>query len=201
MPSIIDFLSVFGHPPQTRELGYSGFYDQTRLSSRSPGANSNPDIFAQQPNPNQQQPSYVPIDPAVNSLGRSGQQFQLCYSLKKVARVQGTARDDVSKQKWSIQQNVFHHQFDVQEGTMLCINAKGRPSDYCSQVLELTGGANGQPKDLSFTTREECFRSSLTVHLMNCNWATDDWRGYLDYLEEAVETHVGLDQADFQSTF
>lgn len=84
---------------------------------------------------------------------------------------------------------------------MLCINAKGRLNDYRSQVLELTGGANGQPEDLSFTTREECFRSSLIVHLMNCNWATDDWRGYINYLEEAVVENVGSDKAHFQFTF
>lgn len=193
MPSLIEFLSVFGHPPHMKELGYSGFYDQTVLSPRASTATS-----TQQPQPNQQQrrantaqhivsTAHKRTGPAVASLGRSGRQFQLCYNLKRVARTKGEAGDEVADQRWSIQQNEFYHQFDVEKGTMLFMNAKGRLDDYRDQVRELTGGEGGQPEDLDLSTREERFRSSLMVHLMNCNWANDDWRGYMNYLEEAVE--------------
>ena len=128
--------------------------------------------------------------PAVSVLGRSGRQYQLCYNLKRVARTKGTARDEFSDQTWSVQQSEFHHQFDIVEGTALWVNAKGRLGDYRDQVLELTGGVTGRSEDLSFKTREDCFHSSLTVHLMNCHWATDDWRGYINYLEEAVDKQV-----------
>ena len=196
MPVFIDFLSVFAHPPQTRELGFSGFNDQTILSSKAAGSTTG--STAQQTAIHQTQQiantrqhivssSNIPRGPAVSTLGRSGRQYQLCYNLKRVSRTKGTARDEVSKQRWSVQQNEYHHQFDVQEGTQLWMNAKGRLTDYRNQVLELTGGQTGQPDDLSFVNKEDCFRSSLTIHLMNCHWATDDWRGYLNYLEEAIE--------------
>jgi hypothetical protein len=198
MPAFIDFLSVFAHPPQTRELGFSGFNEQTVLSSRpavaasahtSTGQPSMASQTTQIANTRQHivAPANVPRGPAVSTLGRSGRQYQQCYNLKRVSRTKGTARDEVSKQRWSVQQNEFHHQFDVQEGTQLWMNAKGRLNDYRNQVLDLTGGIAGQPEDLSFATKEDCFRSSLTIHLMNCHWSTDDWRGYMNYLEEAIE--------------
>ncbi|KAF2659610.1 hypothetical protein K491DRAFT_755154 [Lophiostoma macrostomum CBS 122681] len=193
MSRFIDFLSVFGRPPQSRELGFSGFYQQTNIT---------PSLAAAQPNAQQQQqqqqqatvnmsqnfPSMMASRPtAVTNLGRSGSQIQMCYNLKRVARTRGTPEDSFQKQKWSIQQNEFHHQLDIVEGNALWINAKGRLDDYRNDVLDMTGGLSGQPKELTFCTRAECFRSSLTVHLMNCYWACNDWRGYVIYLEQAVE--------------
>ncbi|KAF2267133.1 hypothetical protein CC78DRAFT_593648 [Lojkania enalia] len=190
MPVFIDFLTVFAHPPQQRELGFSGFFDQITLSNKF--HSTNVAIPAQQPLlANTRQPIvsnlHVPRGPAATSLGRSGRQYQLCYNLKRVARTKGTARDEYSDQTWSVQQSAFHHQFDVEEGTTLWMNAKGRLDDYREQVMELTGDATGQPEELFFKTPEDCFRSSLTVHLMNCHWATHDWRGYINYLEAAIE--------------
>ncbi|KAF2726701.1 hypothetical protein EJ04DRAFT_173320 [Polyplosphaeria fusca] len=204
MPAFIDFIAVFAHPPQQREIGFSGFFDQTVLSYKAVPGN----VAQQQPpaantaQPLAQAPR-LPRGPTVSALGRSGRQYQLCYNLKRVALIEGSAKDKYSEQEWSVQQSEFHHQFDVDAGTTLWMNAKGRlnskggSKDYRDRVLELTGGQAGVPNELTFDTTEDCFRSSLTVHLMNCHWATDDWRGYLNHLEVAIgeltnEVPVGI---------
>ncbi|KAF2438414.1 hypothetical protein P171DRAFT_477309 [Karstenula rhodostoma CBS 690.94] len=190
MPAMIDFLSVFAQPPQNRELGFSGFFEQVTLSQRNTGANSTGPIHQVAANSKQQVTARpgARIGPVVSALGRSGRHYQMCYNLKRVARTKGDAKSSIDDQNWSIQQNEFHHQFDVSEGTSLWISAKGRLKDYRQEVLDLTGGNNGdKPEDLSFDSRERSFASSLTVHLMNCHWASQDWRGYVKYLEDAIE--------------
>jgi len=51
---------------------------------------------------------------------------------------------------------------------------------------------NGRPQDRTFDSPEECFRSSLAVHLMNCHWSTDGWRSHLQWLENVVEQETGF---------
>jgi hypothetical protein len=195
MPAMIEFLSVFAQPPQKRELGFSGFFEQVTLSHRNTVAMATGAI--QQVTANSKQPlttrSGVPIGPVVSALGRSGRHYQMCYNLKRVARTKGDAKSSIDNQNWSIQQNEFHHQFDVSEGTALWISAKGGLNDYRQEVLELTGGTQGaKPEDLFFDSRDKSFASSLTVHLMNCHWASQDWRGYIRYLEDAIEQKVSF---------
>ncbi|KAL5371663.1 hypothetical protein DPSP01_014099 [Paraphaeosphaeria sporulosa] len=193
MPAFIDFIAVFAHPPRQKEIGFSGFFDQTTLSYRPTTSNA-----AQQsstgalPTANTAQPLTqavkVPRGPTITALGRSGRQYQMCYNLKRVARIDDKSSNKFTDQDWSIQQSQFHHQFDVEQGTTLWMNAKGRLKDYRDKVLELTGSAKGIPEELTFDTTENCFRSSLIVHLMNCHWATGDWRGYLNHLEIAISS-------------
>ena len=57
MPSYLDFIYVFGKQGKPKDIGYSGFREQTLLSD-------------------------PPRGPAVSTLGRSGRQFQLSYNLK-----------------------------------------------------------------------------------------------------------------------
>ncbi|KAJ4356763.1 uncharacterized protein N0V89_004799 [Didymosphaeria variabile] len=193
MPAMVDFLSVFAQRlPEKRELGFSGFFDQVTLSRSTAAHVTGP---SQQVTANSRQHLAArpggPYGPAVSALGCSERQYQMCYNLKRVARTRGDAKSEVDDQTWSIQQNEFHHQFDVSEGTALWISAKGRVKDYRQEVLELTGGTAGVPEDLSFDSREHRFASSLTVHLMNCHWASQDWRDYVKYLEDAIEQKSG----------
>jgi hypothetical protein len=180
MPSIIDFLTVFAHPPQQRELGFSGFFSQTTLLYKHPQHTQLPAA----------QTAKIPQGPAVVALGRSGLQYQLCYNLKRVVLKEGTLKDPYYDQDWSIQQCEFHHQFDIVEGTMLWVSAKGGLNDYLDKVLELTGGAAGVPEDFEMGDRVQRFKGSLTVHLMNCHWAAEEWRNYISHLETAVEKEV-----------
>jgi len=162
MPGYLDFLSVFGSQAEARDLRFSGFREQTTLKK----------------------PARGPIIPA---LGRSGRQFQLSYNLKAVA-CRSKSGTDISKQQWSIRQAAIHHQFDVEEGTTLWIVTQGNLS-IKERVTEMTA-VHGRQEDRAFGTKEECFSTSLTTHLLYCHWSVEEWRWYIQWLEEVIEKEV-----------
>jgi len=165
MTGFLDFISVFGTSNETgesRELRFSGFREQTTLSKPARG-------------------------PAVHELGRTGRQFQLCYNLKGVACISPPTQS--MKQKvWSIRQAAFHHQFDAETGTAFWIIAKG-DLELKDRIQNMTG-KDGRPEDKAFGTPEECFRSTLAVHLLQCHWSTEEWRWYIQWLEDVTEVEV-----------
>jgi hypothetical protein len=162
MPVYLDFMSVFGAQSEPRDLRFGGFRKQTTLAD-------------------------PPRGPAVPKLGRSGRQYQLCYNLKSVA-LKSKDKTNIKFNEWSIRQAAIHHQFDIVEGTTLWIVTKGN-LDLQERFKELTG-KGGRPEDKSFGTLEQCFRSSLAAHLLYCHWSTEDWRGYILWLENVIEEEV-----------
>lgn len=162
MPGYLDFMFVFGLQSEPRDLRFSGFREQTLLTT-------------------------PPCGPAVPGLGRSGRQFQICYNLKSVACSSATSIS--AKQKsWSIRQAAFHHQFDVLEGTTLWIVTKGN-LDIKTRVENMTG-KDGRPDDRAFDSPEDSFKSSLAVHLLYCHWSGEEWRWYIQWLEDVIDQEV-----------
>ncbi|RDW57310.1 hypothetical protein BP5796_12760 [Coleophoma crateriformis] len=159
MPGYIDFLLVFGFQDEPRDLRFSGFREQNLLNTPIRG-------------------------PAVEMLGRSGRQFQLCYNLK-AANCISLAQTKVEHKVWSIRQAAIHHQFDIETGTSLWIVTKG--DKEIKDRIEDLNGPIGQPEDRDFSSPEECFRRTLGVHMVYCNWATEDWRWYIQWLEEVLD--------------
>ncbi|KAH7128546.1 hypothetical protein B0J11DRAFT_578738 [Dendryphion nanum] len=164
MPVYLDFMLVFGAQSEPRDLRFSGFREQNFMRASARG-------------------------PALPELGRSGQHFQICYNLKGVSFKK---RDDgnIKLNEWSIRQAAFYHQFDVKFGTSLWIVTKGR-QDIQQRYKELTG-PDGRAEDKSFGSVEECFRSSLAVHLMYCHWSTEDWRWYIRWLENVIDMESSM---------
>ncbi|KAH9233222.1 hypothetical protein K456DRAFT_349890 [Colletotrichum gloeosporioides 23] len=122
----------------------------------------------------------------ISSLGRSGRQYQVCYNLKGV-----TAKsEDPENPDFSIRPAAFYHKFDVVGGNSLWIVVKGG-LDVQERFKELTGN-NARPEDKSFGDAIECFRSSLSAHLMFCRWSTDDWRAYIKWLEQVVDAETKM---------
>lgn len=162
MPGYLDFISVFGQQIYSRDLRFSSFREQNLLSTTVLGL-------------------------SMPSLGRSGRQYQLCYNLKSVTCL-STATNDSKSQEWSIRQAALHHQFDVVYGTTLWIITKG-DLNLKDRVQEMTG-KDGRPEDRAFGTPEDCFKSSLAVHLLCCHWSTEAWRWYLQWLEDVIDAEV-----------
>jgi hypothetical protein len=158
----LDYMFVFGAQSDPRDLRFSGFCAQTMMK-----------------NP--------PRSLSMPALGRSGRQFQLCYNLKGVTPKRNDV-EDVKLSQWSIRQAAIHHQFDVIYGTTLWIVTKGR-LDVQQRFKHLTG-PDGRLEDKSFGDVYECFRSSLAAHLMFCHWSTEEWRWYIRWLEDVLETEV-----------
>ena len=164
MPEYLDLVSVFGQQSEQRDLRFSSFREQKNLK-------------VQQPNS------------AIDNLARSGRQYQLCYNLKGVtAKVQDPMNPE--NNQYSIRQAAFYHQLDVVSGNTLWIVTKGG-IDIQQRFKELTG-TDARAEDKAFSTVEECFRSSLSAHLLFCHWSTEDWRGYTKWLEYTVEKDVSL---------
>ncbi|KAH0274214.1 hypothetical protein KCU91_g5425, partial [Aureobasidium melanogenum] len=116
--------------------------------------------------------------------GRSWHQYQVCYNLKGVASKKDV-HGDISE--WSVRQAAIHHQFDVIYGTAVWIVTKGR-QDLLQRFDQSTKGSPGQ----SFETPQACLRTSLATHRMFCHWAAEDWRQYIDWLEDGLKSNISL---------
>src|SRR5262249_43909072 len=104
MPEYLDFMTSFGLQSSARDVRFSGFRRQVNLK---------------------QPPAALVVD----SLGRSGRQYQLAYNLKGVT-LKGVDVDDVQKSEWSIRNAAFYHQFDVGTGRAVWIVTKGGADIY-----------------------------------------------------------------------
>ena len=167
MPSYLDFVSVFGIHNRFREPRFSGFRDQTLLKGNTK----------------------LKID----SLGRSGQQYQLCWNLKAPGKWSEEGTLQIGPEKWSVRQGAFHHQFDVEKGTTLWIITK--PGlDIKDRVQDVTG-KSGNEEDRLFSTTEQCMVSSFAIHLLIGHWATGKWRQYFQWLEDKIEEEVSQEKS------
>ena len=161
MPVYLDFLSVFGSQNEARDLRFSGFREQISLSSTHRAL--------------------------IPELGRSGRQFQLSYNLKAVA-CKSAPSVELTKRQWTIRQAAIHHQFDMEAGSSLWIITQGHL--FIKQSIQEMTAIHGRPEDRAFSTSEDCFRTSLTTHLLNCHWSIEEWRWYIQWLEEVIEKEV-----------
>lgn len=162
MPGYLHFLSAFGQQSRPHNARFSGFREHTTLAMPLPGQ-------------------------AIPDLGRSGRQFQLCYNLKSVSCT--SPPDTIKRHKvWSIRQVALCHQFDIADGTTLWVLTKGA-LDLKERIKEMTG-RNGRTEDRAFGTPQECFQSSLAVHLLLTHWASEEWRGYIQWLEDVIDEEV-----------
>ncbi|OCT51222.1 hypothetical protein CLCR_08291 [Cladophialophora carrionii] len=159
MPRYLEFLFLFGQRAIPHDLRYSGFREQTSLELPAPGQN-------------------------LPELRRSGKHYQICYNLKSVGC---SSPPDIAlmHQQWSIRHAAIYHQFDVEFGTTLWIVTKGDLS-LKEDVQDVTG-PNGRPEDRSFGSPQEAFRASLPIHALFAHWATNDWRWYMQWLEDSVD--------------
>ena len=174
MPDYLDLICVFGLSAKPRELRFSCFREQTLLAG-----------------------SLRHIT-AVPEMGRSGQQFQLCYNLKAPFCSSGSTSAP-KEREWSIRQVAVHHQFDTIEGTTLWIIAKGNLE--LKDLVQNMTGKTGRPEDRAFDTPQESFTSSLSIHLLHSHWSTDEWRWYIQWLEEVIDNYVRLIERNLCNSF
>lgn len=120
--------------------------------------------------------------PSLPKLNRLGREIRVSYSLKSVEK------SGEKHAPWSVRQTATYHSFDVQTGAALWISVKGND---LIQDRVMTATENLKPDQRPFSTKERAFEESLSVHLINCKWAGEQWRWYLNDLEEELQGSTG----------
>jgi hypothetical protein len=119
-------------------------------------------------------------DLCVPELARSGRTFQICYNLRSV--------EPAKRQKnwpWSIRSTAVYHSFDVETGLSNWIVVKGSESMKRRMISELDPLNAAQQH--SVATLEDAFMYTLSSHLVPCNWAGENWRWYINFMEEEIQ--------------
>lgn len=157
MPSFLDFVFSFGTQRHANDFHFTGFRHDTRLSGLERGI-------------------------AIPALDRSGRVLQLCYSLRSVE----TSLDQ-ENWPWSIRGTATHHAFDFETGRANWLIVKGeRGVSMKERIMTETSPHNGHTQH-KFGSRDEAFSSSMSTHLLLCNWSAENWRWYINYMEEQVQ--------------
>ncbi|KUJ17136.1 uncharacterized protein LY89DRAFT_585234 [Mollisia scopiformis] len=125
------------------------------------------------------------LGPDLPKLRRSGQEIRVCYSLKSVEK---TDEPGEKHSPWSVRQTATYHSFDVETGSALWISVKGND---LIQDRVMTATENLGPDQRPFSTKERAFEEAMSIHLINCKWAGEQWRWYLNYLEEELQGGAG----------
>uniref|UniRef100_A0A8H7N3N9 CorA-like transporter domain-containing protein n=1 Tax=Bionectria ochroleuca TaxID=29856 RepID=A0A8H7N3N9_BIOOC len=139
MPDYLDFMFTFGLQSEPRDHRFSSFREQRSF-----------------------RPSKTSL--AIEPLGRSGRQYQLCYNLKGVS-LKGQDPEDPSLDQYSIRPAAFYHRFDVDNGNALWIVTKG------GMILRIDS------------------RNSQVVTLVP---KTDRWRDHIKWLELIVDNETKI---------
>ena len=125
------------------------------------------------------------LGPNLPKLRRSGQEIRVCYSLKSVEK---TDEPEEKHAPWSVRQMATYHSFDVETGAALWISVKG--NDLVQDRI-MAATENLGPNQRPFATKERAFEETMSTHLINCKWAGEQWRWYLNYLEEELQGGAG----------
>ena len=113
----------------------------------------------------------------IPELAWSGSEIQVCYNLISAER-SGSDLDD-----WSIRHCAVHHTLDLKNVRANWIVIKG--NDVMKDRVEQA--TRGRSRLSSYETLDRAFAASLTAHLIFCDWAAEQWRWYINDLEDRFQ--------------
>lgn len=114
----------------------------------------------------------------IRELGRSGRDLSLCFNLRSVER----SRD---KWPWAIRQTAVYHSFDTLSGRATWIVTK---ANLLMEKRIQSATIKKIPTEIAqFETNSEAFSANLFTHLIFADWAGENWRWYIDFLEEEAQ--------------
>jgi hypothetical protein len=122
----------------------------------------------------------------IPELGRSGRELRMCYNLKSVE-----PSEYQTHMPWSIRQTAVYHSLDLETGKAFWVIAKGDEL-IKERIQDLMGPfrISKQVEELDY--KGNAFATSLATHMVICDWCNEDWRWYINYLEEALRNMTGL---------
>lgn len=118
--------------------------------------------------------------PQIRHLSRSGRDIRHCYNLMSVEPSDGQ-RD----WPWSVRQTAIYHSFDVIAGRASWIIVKA--NQEIQRRVEKASEDFGESEITRFQKNSRAFASSLYTHLIYINWAGEEWRWYIDFLEDETQ--------------
>ena len=114
---------------------------------------------------------------AVPELGRSGKEIQLVYNLKSVER-------SANKKDWSFRNCAVHHSFDINCVRAVWVIVKG--NNLIKNRIE-SATRSVEPDLLLCQTMDRAFAATLSTHLILCEWSAENWRWYVNSLEDKLQ--------------
>ena len=114
--------------------------------------------------------------------GWSGRDVRLCYNLKSAEH---DWDENAKEWPWYMGQSAVHHSFDLETGQASWFVVKGD-----SRLKRRIKSATQDPASLglSFLSLKKAFTSTLTIHLIFCEWSGQNWRRYVNFLDKKIQS-------------
>ena len=110
-------------------------------------------------------------------------EIQLCYNLKSVEFVTSAQKEG------SIRQCAVHHSLNLDNGRTSWLFVKG--NCLIKRRIEKATSKRGVPAMSNFETPGRAFAAALATHLVLCEWSNEQWRWYLNDLEDESQQVCG----------
>ena len=104
-------------------------------------------------------------------------QFQICFNLKSVERSDSDG--------WSIRHCAVHHSFHLDEVRTSWIIVKA--NELINQRIESATNDRGPLGATNFDSVSKALEASLRMHITFCDWSAENWRWYINSLEDNFE--------------
>ena len=126
-------------------------------------------------------------------LGRSGITIQQSYNLKAVEPAKSN-----NEWPWSIRQTAIYHSFDLCTGRTVWVIVKG---NQAMKKRMMAAQDALSPSGISpDRTTQEAFSLTLGLQLVSCEWARENWRWFINFLDENFQAATkGTATADVKS--
>ena len=115
------------------------------------------------------------LTPGATAIEKS---FQICCSLKSV--------EPSDTNDWSIRHCAFQHSFEMKEVRTSWIIVKG--DELMKRRIESATSDRGNYEASDFEAIDRAFEASLGTHLIFCNWSAENWRWYINSLEDKFQS-------------
>ena len=159
MPEFVDFMLAFGISEHSKDFLYSGIRSEMNLSIDSSRM-------------------------LLPQLGRSGRDIPLCHILRSVERV-NTAGGSQQHWPWVLRPTVTYHSFDAETGKSVWMIVKA--NDLIRDRIRRSCELRDLYQPCSDINVDDTFESTLHTHLVICAWAGENWRWYINFIEEKIQ--------------
>lgn len=103
--------------------------------------------------------------------------YQICYNFKSV--------DPPDTDSWEIEHCAIHHSFDLKEVRTSWIIVKG--DQLMKRRVESATSDQSLHEPSDYNSMSGAFKTSLETHLIFCDWSAENWRWYINSLEDRFQ--------------